>query len=108
MRAAVGAAVQRSSAQIVAWTIAVIGLVGALIFVYMNTPLPWMLGSMTATTIAALSGARISAPSVVRTPMILIIGLMVGATFTPDILQRFGEWWPTVVGLILLGLASGA
>ena len=84
-----------------------IGLVGALIFVYLNMPLPWMLGSMTATTIAALSGARVAAPTVVRTPMILIVGVMVGATFTPDILQRFTEWWPTVVGLAILGIASG-
>lgn len=85
-----------------------IGLVGALIFVYLNTPLPWMLGSMTATTIAALAGVKIAAPSVVRTPMILIVGVMVGATFTPDILERFTEWWPTVLGLIVLAIASGA
>jgi len=84
-----------------------IGLVGAVIFVYLNMPLPWMLGSLTTTTIAALGGTRIAAPSVVRTPMILIVGVMVGATFTPDILQRFTEWWPTIVGLALLGIASG-
>lgn len=79
-----------------------IGLLGALLFSYLNTPLPWMLGSMTAATIAALAGVRISAPSIVRTPMVLIVGVMVGATFTPEILQRFQEWWVTVV--VLLGL----
>ena len=84
-----------------------IGLVGALIFVYLKTPLPWVLGSMTATTIAALAGMRISVPSVVRTPMVLVVGVVVGATFTPDVLVRFPEWWPTVVGLLILGAVSG-
>ena len=84
------------------------GLAGALIFVYLNAPLPWMLGAMTATTIAALSGVKISAPAVVRTPMILIVGVMVGATFTPDILQRFPEWWPTLLGLLALSILLGA
>jgi membrane AbrB-like protein len=85
-----------------------IGLVGALIFIYLNAPLPWMLGSMTASTIAALAGARISAPSVVRMPMVLIVGVMVGATFSPQILQRFPEWWQTVVILLLLSVVLGA
>lgn len=84
-----------------------IGLVGALIFVYFNTPLPWMLGSITATTVAALAGVKISAPSIVRMPMILVVGVMVGATFTPEILQHFGEWWPTVVGLLFLSVILG-
>jgi uncharacterized protein len=85
-----------------------IGLVGALIFVYVNAPLPWMLGAMTASTIAALGGARISAPSVVRTPMVLIVGVMVGATFSPEIIQRLPEWWQTIVILLLLSIALGA
>jgi len=85
-----------------------IGLVGALIFVYLKAPLPWMLGSMTASTIAALAGARISAPSVVRMPMVLIVGVMVGATFSPAILQRFPEWWQTIVILLLLSIVLGA
>ena len=84
-----------------------IGLGGALIFVYLNAPLPWMLGAMTASTIAALAGARITAPSVVRMPMILIVGVMVGATFSPEIIQRFPEWWPTVLILLLLSVVLG-
>jgi len=85
-----------------------IGLVGALIFVYLKAPLPWMLGAMTASTIAALAGARISAPTVVRMPMVLIVGVMVGATFSPEILGRFLEWWQTIVILLLLSIVLGA
>jgi membrane AbrB-like protein len=85
-----------------------IGLAGALIFVYLKAPLPWMLGAMTASTIAALAGARISAPTVVRMPMVLIVGVMVGATFSPEILGRFLEWWQTIVILLLLSIVLGA
>jgi len=85
-----------------------IGLAGALIFVYLKAPLPWMLGAMTASTIAALAGARISAPTVVRMPMVLIVGVMVGATFSPEILGRFPEWWQTILILLLLSIVLGA
>jgi len=85
-----------------------IGLTGALIFVYLRAPLPWMLGAMTASTIAALAGARISAPAVVRMPMVLIVGVMVGATFSPEILGRFPEWWQTILILLLLSVVLGA
>lgn len=85
-----------------------IGLVGALIFVYLNAPLPWMLGAMTATTVAALAGVRIAAPSVVRMPMILIVGVMVGATFSPEIVQRFPEWWESIAILLVLSVLLGA
>ena len=85
-----------------------IGLGGALLFVYLKAPLPWMLGAMTASTIAALAGARISAPTVVRMPMVLIVGVMVGATFSPEILGRFPEWWQTIVILLLLSIVLGA
>lgn len=80
------------------------GLAGALVFVYLATPLPWMLGSMAATTIAALAGTRISVPSIVRMPMIVVVGVMVGATFTPEIFGRFFEWWATVTVLLILSL----
>lgn len=85
-----------------------IGLVGALIFLYLNAPLPWMLGAMTSSTVAALMGARISAPPVVRTPMVLIVGVMVGATFSPEIIQRFPEWWETIILLLVLSVVLGA
>jgi membrane AbrB-like protein len=85
-----------------------IGLVGALTFLYLKAPLPWMLGAMTASTIAALAGAKISAPAVVRMPMVLIVGVMVGATFSPQVFQRFPEWWQTIVVLLLLSIVLGA
>lgn len=84
-----------------------IGIVGSLLFVWLRTPLPWLLGALTTTTIAALMGLRIAAPGVVRTPMLVVVGVMVGATFQPDILTNFAAWWSTaLVLLVLLGVSA--
>jgi membrane AbrB-like protein len=39
--------------------------------------------------------------------MVLIVGVVVGATFTPEVLERFFGWWPTIVGLLICGAVSG-
>ena len=46
-----------------------IGALGGWIFLKLRLPLPWMLGPMTACTLAALLRAPIAAPSAVRPPM---------------------------------------
>jgi len=71
-------------------------------------PLPWMLGSMTACTLAALVRAPIAAPAAVRPPMTMVIGVMLGAGFTPQVLESVSSWMPTVVGLAAFIVVSGA
>jgi membrane AbrB-like protein len=80
----------------------IIGIVGSLFFVWLRTPLPWLLGAMTTTTVAALFSVRIAAPGVVRTPMLVVVGVMVGATFKPDIFTNFSQWWTTALMLLAL------
>nr|WP_281352081.1 AbrB family transcriptional regulator [Microvirga makkahensis] len=74
----------------------------------MNLPLPRMLGSMTACTLAALLRAPIAAPAAVRPPMTMIIGVMLGVGFTPQIVESIAHWLPTVLGLADFILVSGA
>ena len=69
-----------------------IGSAGALIFVWLHLPLPWMLGAMTATTIAALAGAPVEGPHKVRPVMFAVLGVMLGGTFAPEMLGRAGQW----------------
>jgi uncharacterized protein len=47
-----------------------------------------MLGSISACTLASLMRAPIVAPGAVRLPMTMIIGVMLGADFTPEIIER--------------------
>jgi hypothetical protein len=85
-----------------------IGTFGGWIFARAGLPLPWMLGSMTACTLASLVRAPIDAPGAVRPPMTIIIGVMLGAGFTPEIIESVGTWIPTVLGLAGFILVSGA
>jgi uncharacterized protein len=85
-----------------------IGAAGGWTFVRLNLPLPWMLGSMTACTLAALLRAPIAAPAAVRPPMTMVIGVMLGVGFTPQIIESVAHWFPTVLGLVGFILVSGA
>lgn len=65
--------------------------VGAL-FNWATLPLPWMLGPMIATAIAAMLRAPVAAPSALRPYVIVVIGVMLGSGFTPDFLNQAGIW----------------
>lgn len=58
-----------------------VGVAGALVFAWAGLPLPWMLGAMTATTIAALMGAPVAAPLKIRPVMFAVLGVMLGSTW---------------------------
>lgn len=77
----------------------VLGGGGGALFFFLNLPLPWMLGSMTACTLAALSGWRPGVPRPLRATMIAVLGIMLGSAFTPDILDRFAGWAGTLAAL---------
>lgn len=85
-----------------------IGTLGGWIFTRLKLPLPWMLGSMTACTLAALARAPITAPGIVRPPMTMIIGVMLGAGFTPQVIEDAVTWGPSILGLAGFALISGA
>lgn len=84
-----------------------IGALGGWVFATLALPLPWMLGSMTACTVAALLRAPIVAPSSVRPPMTMVIGVMLGAGFTPQVIESVVHWLPTVLGLAGFIVVSG-
>lgn len=82
------------------------GIAGGLLFVWLRLPLPWMLGPMTVCTLAALLQAPVAAPTVIRPPMTMIIGVLLGASFTPDLIRQAPHWWPALLGLLAFMLAS--
>lgn len=76
-----------------------IGTIGGFVFDYLRMPLAWMLGACVFSTIAAFSGLRIGMRVRLRQGMIIIMGVLLGAGFTPDLVQRLGQW---AVSLCLL------
>ena len=85
-----------------------IGAAGGSLFWLARLPLPWMLGAMVACTGAALLKLKLAAPSAMRPPMLMVIGVMMGASFTPQLLGQVQHWWPATLGLLGFMLLSGS
>lgn len=80
-----------------------IGGVGGAVFAAIQMPLPWMLGAMVFVTVAAVSGAPVRLPYMLRQSMVVFIGAMLGSQFTPDLLDRIGQWAISISGLAIYG-----
>jgi len=67
-------------------------------------PLAWLLGAMAASIGCALAGVRLHVPDALRSGMLAVLGILVGATFTPDVLGRIAQW-PAMLVLLALFVA---
>ena len=85
-----------------------IGLGGGAVFAWLNLPLPWMMGAMVANAIAAFGGAELRLDVRLRTLMVVVLGIMLGSGFSPEILGQMAHWWITLVGLIAYIATTGA
>jgi len=85
-----------------------IGTVGGLVFAVIDLPLPWMLGAMAATLAASLAGVPQGRPSLLLPPMRVVLGVMIGSGFTPDVVTVLPEMLLSLVFVVpyvaLLGL----
>jgi uncharacterized protein len=91
----------------VALALALGGLGGGL-FAALALPLPWLLGALAATTLASLAGLRLAVPGSLRRPMIALLGVMLGSTFTPERLVGALAWLPSLAALPFYVVAVGA
>ena len=78
-----------------------LGAVGGALFNLLGLPLAWMIGAMCFTTVAALAGAPLRGPERLREVMVTVLGLMLGSTFTPEVLDRLGHWVISLTSLLL-------
>jgi uncharacterized protein len=69
-----------------------IGTAGGFVFDWLRMPLAWMLGACVFCTVAAFFGLRIGMKIRLRQGMIIVLGVLLGSGFTPDLVQRLGEW----------------
>ena len=69
-----------------------IGTAGGFVFNWLKMPLAWMLGACTFSTVAAFAGLRIGMRVQLRQGMVIVLGVLLGAGFTPDLVQRLGQW----------------
>ncbi len=84
-----------------------IGAAGGTAFNLMNLPLPWMLGALFATMAAAIGGAPVLPPARLRPATVAVIGVLLGARFTPDVLGQAADWGLTLLILLVYLAAVG-
>jgi membrane AbrB-like protein len=85
-----------------------LGGAGGALFTTLQLPLPWLLGALATTTIASMSGLKMAVPDGLRRPIIALLGMMLGTTFTPARVEAALTWWPTLGALALNVVVVGA
>jgi uncharacterized protein len=85
-----------------------IGGLGGYLFSKTGIPLAWMLGSMVFAAAASIFRPTFPKPGRLRTPMVAIIGVTLGSSFTPQLIASVSEWWITVAGLLSASAISTA
>jgi membrane AbrB-like protein len=78
-----------------------LGIPGGALFYLLNMPLPWMLGAMAATTVAAISGVRVALMPSLRLVFVAILGVMLGSAFTPEVVKGIALWLGSFAWLAL-------
>ena len=84
-----------------------LGLVGVALFHAADLPLPWLLGPLAACLIASLAGAQLKGIALLNEGMRTILGVAVGATFTPALLFSMAGMWPTLLLIPVMIVAIG-
>jgi len=87
-----------------------VGTAGGALFFWMSMPLAWMLGSMVFVTISSLSGLDPFMSKKFRAVMVTILGVFLGSAFSPEVIERAGQW-ALALGIlavfIVIGSAAG-
>lgn len=81
---------------------------GGWLFSLLGVPLPWILGAMAATIPAAILGLPMAIPPRFRLVFVTVLGLVLGSSFTPDVLGRALSWTGSLIGLVAFLSIAGA
>lgn len=85
-----------------------IGAGGGTAFYLLSLPLPWMLGAMCTVLAAALARLPVVSARRIRPPMAAVIGVMLGSSFSPDMLGRLDDWVPVTLAGVVATVLTGA
>lgn len=69
-----------------------VGAVGGGLAFWCTLPLPWLLGALLATTACSLLGIRLHPPKALRKVVLVVIGVLLGSAFSPDIAGDITVW----------------
>ncbi|MBY5931756.1 AbrB family transcriptional regulator [Tateyamaria omphalii] len=84
-----------------------IAAAGVALFHLLDLPLPWLLGPIFACLISALLGVRMQSIRLLNEGMRTVLGVAVGATFTPVLLASMLGMWPTLMLIPVMTIVIG-
>ena len=67
-----------------------LGSTGALLFHYLNLPLSWLLSALCATLVVSIAEMPVVIRPGLRKYLIIVLGMMLGGIFSPEVLTRTG------------------
>lgn len=73
-----------------------LAVLGAGVFWLLDLPLPFLFGPMSACLIAALAGAPLVGAGVVEVAARTVLGVAIGSSFTPEVMQRLPQMLASV------------
>lgn len=80
---------------------ALVGLLAALLFVWLQTPLPWMLGPLLVIATLRMLGVPLWSANWVRNGAHWVVGSALGVYFTPTVVaQMVAMWIPILLGMV--------
>lgn len=88
------------------WPLYPAGLLGGGLAFWVGLPMPFMLGGIvgTAAMVLLLEARRgpqdLRPPKLLREAFVALIGAMIGATFSPDLLRVLPGFWPSILALL--------
>ena len=87
------------------WTLALAG-VGGVVATALGLPLGYMLGSMILVALFASFGIRLGGrgvflPPTLRVAFVPVIGVVIGAAFSPEVAGQALGWWVSLLALLL-------
>lgn len=85
-----------------------LGAAGGALAFWAALPLAWMIGSMLAVTAAAVGGLPVALPLWMRNLFIVVLGVMLGSSFRPEIFDQLGEWTLSLVGLVVYSVVAAS
>ena len=98
------------------WPLYPAGLIGGIMALWLGLPMPFMLGGILGAGVKVALLERRRGPEDLRPPklsrdvFIAVIGTLIGATFSPEVMRTLPAFWPSAIaigGFILAAQAVG-
>ncbi|MBL9051448.1 MAG: AbrB family transcriptional regulator [Tabrizicola sp.] len=85
-----------------------LGTAGGAAFHAAGLPLPWMLGALFATMVAAVARLPVEGPMQLRAAIVAVIGVLLGSRFTPEVIDQASQALVTLaILLVYLAVVAG-